>query len=487
MSPSKIFLFLNLSFVFGIAFSSFIIFPSLTVLSFLIVSLIIISTLWIYPQARILGLCLLFLAAGIFRIEKAFQADSHLQLPLLAGKDLKIGGKVIDADYSFKSGKLVLESYWVENDNERIGLDRERIAIYTDLYPKYTVGALIELKGRLQIPREEFAGYFKKDQILTIISFPEIELVSLGKSFSLKESLVRLKNNFKKSSAQFFSPPQRGLAEALFFGDEDYISPELKQRLNDTGTRHIAAVSGMNISIIASMIMFFAMKLGLWRRQALFLSLAIIIFYILMIGAPSSAVRAGIMGSLIIIAQYGGRISGSPRTLVLAASAMLLFNPRLFRYDIGFQLSFMATLGIIIFYPLLRQRLKFIPWYAREPLGVTASAYLFTLPVLLYNFGQISLVSLIGNIIIAPLIAPITFLIFFFGVTAMLLQFLAWPLAWVLWLGLTFIITVINWLAAFPLASLSLKHIHWYYVPLCYVLLFLWYRSWKIRSQLPFL
>ena len=103
----------------------------------------------------------------------------------------------------------------------------------------------------------------------------------------------------------------------------------------------------MNITIISSLILSFVLGLGFWRNQAFYFSAFIIFIYILMIGAPASAVRAGVMASILIAAQGFGRISSGARAVVFAAVLMLFFNPLLLRFDVGFQLSFLAILAFI--------------------------------------------------------------------------------------------------------------------------------------------
>ena len=150
------------------------------------------------------------------------------------------------------------------------------------------------------------------------MDFPKIELLGRGFGNPVMNALFSFKNKFKEIARNFVSPPEVGILEALVFGDEGKISQEWKDKLNLTGTRHIVAVSGMNITIIASLILSFILSLGLWRRQAFYLTIFLLILFILMIGAPASAVRAGIMAAVLMLAQRFGRLRSafqrSPRS-----------------------------------------------------------------------------------------------------------------------------------------------------------------------------
>jgi len=196
------------------------------------------------------------------------------------------------------------------------------------------------------------------------------------------------------------------------------------------------------------------LALGLWRKQAFYLSIFLIALYVLMIGTPASAVRAGIMGGILLTSQYLGRLSSAVRAVVFAATIMLFFNPLLLKLDVGFQLSFLAVLGIIYLQP------RFLEWFKRIPdpknlplkttLATTLSAQIFALPVLIYNFGYVPLVSPLANILIVPFLAPVTILIFVFGITSMIFWPLGYVLSWPTWLFLTYLTSIIDVFSKFP-------------------------------------
>jgi len=481
MSISKIFLFLCLSFISGIFLDSFLKTSQLIMLGFLILALILIFILWKYKKIVIFGFCLLFLVFGMFRHQQFEMTVINNELRKLnnSNENITIVGIIDEGpDIREKSIKLKIEVKEILKGNESFSV-QGKILVSTWRYPEFKYGDKLKITGKLETPPvfEDFnyKDYLKKDGIYSVVNFPKIEVI--GQSFGnpVINILLSFKNKFKDICRVFISVPQEGLLEALVFGDEENISQEWKDKFNFTGTRHITAVSGMNITIIASLILSFALSFGLWRKQAFYLSVFILLFYILMIGAPASGVRAGIMAAIFMLAQYFGRNSSSLRAVVFAASLMLFFNPFLLSLDIGFQLSFLAILGIIYIQPTIDNFLKNIPnpkiFPVRSTLSTTLSAQVFTLPILIYNFGYIPLISPFTNILIVPFLAPITILIFIFSFMGMIFWGFGWVLSWPVWLCLTYILKIIDWFSKISWASFGVEDVSWIFLAVFYLFL----------------
>jgi competence protein ComEC len=162
---------------------------------------------------------------------------------------------------------------------------------------------------------------------------------------------------------------------------------------------------------------------------------------------------------------------------------MLVLNPLLLRLDVGFQLSFLAISGIIYLQPIFSDFLKKMPnpklFPLRTTLSATLSAQVFTLPILIYNFGYISLVSPFTNILIVPFLAPITILIFVFGFSGMIFFPLGLILSWPTWLSLTYITKIIDIFSKFPFASLKIENLHWIWLVIFYLILGFFVRKLK--------
>ncbi|MEK7500898.1 MAG: ComEC/Rec2 family competence protein [Patescibacteria group bacterium] len=250
--------------------------------------------------------------------------------------------------------------------------------------------------------------------------------------------------------------PEAAVFNGMVLGYDKNIPASLKESYNITGTRHILAISGMNISIVSLMLMNLGLAIGLWRRQAFWLALGGIIAFVLLVGSPPSAVRAGLMAGIVLWARNRGRLFLAWRPLVLAAFFMVLLNPRLLIFDIGFQLSFLAVAGILYFKNFWDRVFGWLPIkLARELLSLSFSAQITTWPIILYNFGTFSLIGPVANIFVVPFLNPIMLLGLGFAV------FWWWPVLakmflWPAWLILKLADKAVEFFAAFPWASLNL-------------------------------
>jgi len=291
------------------------------------------------------------------------------------------------------------------------------------------------------------------------------------------------KNKLRESIFQNLSPPQSSILGAMLLGDKSRIPEDLKEKLNIAGVRHITAVSGMHVAILTTILMSLLLGLGLWRGQAFYFSIILISLFIIMTGFQPSGIRAGIMGGLFLLGQKLGRKSISPRTIVMAAALMLAINPLLLLDDVGFQLSFLAVLGIIYLTPTFNNWLKFIPKKLaalKNILAMTLAAQIFTLPILIYNFGRISLVAPLTNILILPILYWIMLLGFIFGLVGIFWQFLGWILSWPVWFLLTYLIKVVDFFSH-SWAAKTIENVHWFWLIISY--LTLGFIAWQLNKK----
>ena len=261
---------------------------------------------------------------------------------------------------------------------------------------------------------------------------------------------LKTKENFRAVINSNLPNPQSAILSGILLGDKLNISKDWKQKLARTGTSHIVAVSGMNIVMLAEILVGLGIIIGLYRQKALWLSLALIWFFIALIGFQPSAVRAGIMGSILIFCQILGRRNAGLRALVMAVAIMLAINPTLLRYSLSFQLSVLATLGLILLSSTMQSKIK------SEIASATLSAQIFTLPLLVYNFGNVSLVGLFANILIVPLLPVIMVLGIVFLAFGLLNSVLAIIFAWPVGILLSLLVWLINIFSKIPFAALQL-------------------------------
>ncbi len=258
-------------------------------------------------------------------------------------------------------------------------------------------------------------------------------------------------NIFSRQTNQLLPEPQASLLNGILWGEQKQMPKDFYEALRRTGTLHVIALSGMNITILVNLLG--KMSLFLGRKPSILISLFSVIIFIWFVGAPVSAVRAGIMGGLSLLAVYFGRKDWALLSLILAAGIMLIFNPG-WLTNIGFQLSFLATLGIILLGSSGGRGAGFL-FSVKENLRTTLAAQVFTLPIILYNFKQISLVAPLTNVAVLWVVQYVMVLGFVLSLMAVVFLPLAYPLAWIIWVPLTFFIKIVELTAEIPLAAIN--------------------------------
>ena len=377
-----------------------------------------------------------------------------------------------------------------------------RLLATVSSYPEYKYGDELKIKGKIEAPFifEDFnyKNYLKKDGIYSVIYYPEIELLSGrekdGKKtsvfFVFYSSLLEFKDKLRQVIYKNIPWPQGSVLGAVILGDKNRMSYELKEKLNIAGVRHITAVSGLHIVLVSGILMSLLIAFGFWRQQAIYISLIFLFLFIGLTGFQTSSVRAGIMAGLFLLGQAFGRMSFSLRTIIIAAGLMLVYNPLLLFYGVGFQLSFLAAFGIISLGSFFRKHLIFLPekklLNLKNIIAMTLSAYIFTLPVLIYNFGRISLVSLLTNVLILPVVCWIIIFGFSFSLAGVFLPLLGRLLFFPVWLLLTYVLKIVEFFSA-PWAARTIKDIHWFWIIIFYLILFSVVWQIKKREKLRFL
>ncbi|MBD3208344.1 MAG: DUF4131 domain-containing protein [Candidatus Nealsonbacteria bacterium] len=477
MTSSKLLLFLSLSFIGGIFLESF--FELSFFIPFLLVLLGFLFFLSFWKAKAILPIfCFLFLLLGAWRYQSGVSLLEGNKLFPLIGEDVVLSG-VVD---SYPDRRESTTKLTIKIDNFK-----EKILVTSWKYPSFNYGDRLEIRGKIQKPEPfegfDYPAYLAKEGIYGVMYYPDIKLKEEGQGNPLFASLFSFKDTLKKGIGRVLPMPHAGLLEALIFGDEENIPASWKEKFNFTGTRHIAAVSGMNITIISFLILNCLLWLGFWRRQAFYISVALMFAYILTIGAPASGVRAVIMGILLLAAQNFGRISNGIRPVVFSAFLMLLFNPLLLEADVGFQLSFLAILGLAFWQPVFSRWLSKIPdfFQIRYTVSATLAAQVFTLPVLIYHFHQASLLGSFSNILIVPLLPFVTILGFFLALAATLFFPSAFLLLFPVWAGLAFILGTVDFFYKIPTLSLRIGHFSFGWLMLTYT--FLGLVTWKAQES----
>lgn len=229
------------------------------------------------------------------------------------------------------------------------------------------------------------------------LEFPQIELEKPGVK-GIVGFLYQMRQNFIRIYQRYLPEPQASLLSGIVLGSKSNLPKDLYLNFQKTGIMHIVVASGMNVTIIAGTMISFLL-LFFSRRLAVLLSCLLIWFYVGLAGAEAPIIRAGLMGTLTFLALFLGREADAWRILGITGFIMLILDPQLV-FDLGFQLSFAATFGIIFFNPLFNIWFKRIPTILRNDLNQTLGAQIATLPIIILSFGSYSLISPLVNLLI---------------------------------------------------------------------------------------
>ncbi len=267
---------------------------------------------------------------------------------------------------------------------------------------------------------------------------PDIKITG---SSAWRKVLFSIRSNLKERIFENISEPQASLLAGIVLGAKEDLPQDFKESLRTTGTIHVVVVSGYNISVVAGLLI--GLSRFIKRQFAIILALVAITFYTLLVGADPPAVRAAIMGAIAFSAVFLGRQRFALHSLGLAGFIMVMLNPVVIT-NIGFQLSFLATTGIILFQSKILGFMKFLPKPFNEDLATTLSAQSLVVPVLFYHFGSISAISPVANALILWTIPLATIMGFVYLLASFVIPILASLLAWILWAILSVFVYVVE-------------------------------------------
>lgn len=264
-------------------------------------------------------------------------------------------------------------------------------------------GQIYQVSGKIEPPRQDVdfneKGFLLAHRATGRLLIREFELVGRRGNFVLVK-LHQFKRWLSGRLSKLFSGSKEQLIAGVLIGDNSNISSDLEEIFRRTGTSHILVASGSNVLIIAWVA---AALLGyLGPKRAAVMSVLLVACFVVVSGADASIVRAGIFYLLVVGATFTGRRVHALTLATLVALVMALINPWLILHDVAFQLSFAAVLGLLVFSDWLLENLKMLPF--AEILAPTLAAELATLPILIFHFGQVSLIAPLANLVVNPLI-----------------------------------------------------------------------------------
>ncbi len=419
---------------------------------------------------------------GIFRFNMVDIANPAV-FESQVGQKVVLSGEIID-EPSIKENnqQLIIELDPIRaNGRKRPTSNGTRVLISTGLDNEYKYGDFLTFNGKLEKPGNfitdtgkefDYINYLRKDGILYVMSYPSVEIVSTDNGNKVQSFLFFIKEKFLEKINFAISNPESLLMGGLILGEKSSFSEELRTNFVNTGTIHIVALSGYNVTIIAEWIMKLFVGISfLPLNFGIGIGIFAIILFILMTGGSSTAVRAGIMAILALVARATGRNYDVARALILAGVFMVLLNPFLLVFDVSFQLSFIATVAVIFLAPRIEKYFLWVPEFLqlRDIVSVTTAAYIFVFPFILYKMGNFSLVALPANILILPFI-PFTMMFgFMTGFVGLIYYVFAVPFGFISYLFLHYELGVVSFFANLPFASFSFPNFPLWLTILIYV------------------
>jgi competence protein ComEC len=277
-------------------------------------------------------------------------------------------------------------------------------------------GAILELDARLKRPRPASHGFdertwLRRHGVHVVVAGSEWHVV--GRRGGVGGYADRVRAWLARSLAPGLTGERRAVLEGIVLGEDEGLSPGLRDAFRASGLYHLLAVSGSNVMFVAVGVLGLAWIVGLPRWLGELGALAGIASYVLAVGAQPSVVRAGIAGALGSIAWLAARQRDRWHFLLLGALILLAWNPYTL-FDAGFQLSFAAVIAIFVAVPRASRWLEGypIPKLVREAVAVSLACGVATAPVLWLQLGRIPLYSVPANALAAPVVAPLLALSF---------------------------------------------------------------------------
>lgn len=395
-------------------------------------------------------MCFVLLSAfslGAWRAADVETWETRDRLLPLAGHNITFIGRTEGVDRQIERQRIVVtvDTLNAASSSEPYG----RLLVFGALYPNVHAGDVVE--GRCRLRRPQPTPEFRYDEFLalsrigTTCRASDLHIIRHQRSAS---AMLRSGKQWARDRLSVVLPePQASLAAGIVLGADEGFSPSLAESFRASGLSHLVAVSGYNVTIVVAAILGALLRIGVHRRHATWMAFLSIAGFVVLTGASAATVRAGIMGCLVILARHVGSVARPWYALLAAVTVMVATNPPILLWDPGFHLSVAATAGLLRWSAPIEERLSWFPGALglRSALATTLAATVATLPIILFHFGRLSLVSPIANLLALPVI-PVAMAL----TTAALVPFVGAVMQPIIWLPLTWVIAVAEQLARMP-------------------------------------
>jgi competence protein ComEC len=415
---------------------------------------------------RLACVCLLLFLGGMFRYTQTLLPSDVTTVELFVGREHRVSGTVVSEPIMGAASQRIVVDHLSVDFSAVPG----KLQASVPTTPEVEYGDAVSFACDIELP-EPFSAeggsasggdgfaydeYLRNQGILAVCSFAQNLVVAPAANPSPVALLLRVKRTIKDRLADIVPEPHASFLSGLLFGGSSGLSADLKDDFSRTGTSHILAASGFNVSLFSAVILGWILQLPISRKRAVGIIFAMLVGYVLIAGATAAVVRAGIMAGVTLVGLLVRRKPYAVNVFALAAVLLLAANPRLL-WDVGFQLSFVATFAIVAIAPSWERALAFVPetLEARKALAGSLAATVLTLPIMLWHFGSVSLISPIVNLLVlpfVPLLMALTIAALLVSVISLGLGLIAALPAWAI---SSVLLHVIAWNASLSWASVS--------------------------------
>jgi len=423
--------------------------------------------------------CLLALLMGISRYDAGLSTTSDNPLQNTGHEQvLVMRGTIIEAPEARDNyTQLTLKISSIKSGTEWQTTEG-KVLLYVSRYPEYVYGDVLQVEGSLETPQKfdefDYPGYLADRGIFYTMAFPKVELIGTGQGFLTFRWIYSLRETLGHKLSEVLPEPQAALAQGILLGIRANIPQSLKDNFSITGTTHILAISGVNLNILAGILVAtFIWLFGKQRRLYIWLALIVVWVYSVLTGFGPPVVRAACIVSVFLFADFLGRQKSILKALAFAAAIMTALTPRVL-WEVSFQLSFLAMLGLIYVVPPLQKLGKMIitkiageeGWLVSslkwiiDSLAVTLGVTIVVWPLIAHYFGIFSLVSPVATLLILPVLPAIMLFSALAAIVGLAYAPFGIMLGWVAWLFLSYMLCMINGMAKLPFAKFSIGNIH---------------------------
>jgi len=399
---------------------------------------------------KILGIIIICIIVVIVNYQKFYNSKQHLQDFL--NEEYKIVGEVSHYPFVKNNSKVfnIKPKYLQKSNGQIIKIDQGTLQIKTFKYSTFKKGDVISFTGFIEEPENfdefDYKEYLKVYDIYGLVPRPYDMQLLRNNNSKFTNIIANIRIFFIKRIRTNYPEPHASLLLGMLIGTRESFSAEFNEYLKNTGTTHIIAVSGFNVTIVVANTLLLAGALP--KKYVVYLAGVMLMSFSLLVGIDNlPAMRAVIMGAVSLLGIVSGRKSNISALLSITFIGFILVNPLIYK-SLSFQLSFASTVGLVVVSPIILEKLERIEKLneIKEEFATSLSAILITFPITFTTFGGVSFISIVANIFLAGLISPIMLFGFLGTIGAYLGKYISFVFNMITWALLDLMVKIISML-----------------------------------------